>query len=95
MANDLKVNSTVIGIMLGHRSEKTTKKYVKAMPSALIAIAAHMRERNPSSIFANAGISLPVVREISVGTSTLEASKNSANYSQRIKLSSILGPLLY
>ena len=54
MANDLKVNSTVIGIMLGHRSEKTTKKYVKAMPLALIAIAAHMRERSPSSVFANA-----------------------------------------
>lgn len=42
MANDLKVNSTVIGIMLGHRSEKTTKKYIKAKPSALIEIAAQM-----------------------------------------------------
>lgn len=42
MANELKVNSTVIGMMLGHRSEKTTKKYIKAMPSALIEIASQM-----------------------------------------------------
>ena len=37
------------------------------------------RERKPSSVFASAGISLPVVGEILVGTSTLKASKNSAN----------------
>jgi len=42
MANDLKVNSTVIGMMLGHKSEKTTAKYIKAKPSALIEIAAQM-----------------------------------------------------
>ena len=42
MANDIKVNTTLIGLMLGHRSEKTTKKYIKAKPSALQAIAAQM-----------------------------------------------------
>lgn len=42
MANDVKANSAVIGLMLGHRSEKTTRKYIKAKPSALQAIAAQM-----------------------------------------------------
>ena len=42
MANDIKANSAVIGLMLGHRSEKTTRKYIKAKPSALQAIAAQM-----------------------------------------------------
>ena len=42
MANDLKANSAVIGLMLGHRSEKTTRKYIKAKPSALQALAAQM-----------------------------------------------------
>jgi integrase len=42
MANDLKANTAVIGILLGHRSEKTTRKYIKAKPSALQQLAAQM-----------------------------------------------------
>ena len=42
MANDLKANTAVIGLLLGHKSEKTTRKYIKAKPSALQAIAAQM-----------------------------------------------------
>ena len=42
MANDLKANTAIIGILLGHRSEKTTRKYIKAKPSALQALAAQM-----------------------------------------------------
>jgi integrase len=42
MANDLKANTAVIGMLLGHKSEKTTRKYIKAKPSALQALAAQM-----------------------------------------------------
>ena len=42
MANDLKANTAVIGILLGHRSEKTTRKYIKAKPSALQQLAAQL-----------------------------------------------------
>ena len=42
MANDLKANTAVIGLLLGHKSEKTTRKYIKAKPSALQALAAQM-----------------------------------------------------
>ena len=42
MANDLKANTAVIVMLLGHKSEKTTRKYIKAKPSALQALAAQM-----------------------------------------------------
>ena len=46
MANDLHANTTVIGLLLGHRSEKTTNKYIKAKPKALQALAAQMALMN-------------------------------------------------
>ena len=45
MANDLQVNSHLIGQMLGHRSEATTRKYVHAKPENLMAIAQKLSKR--------------------------------------------------
>jgi len=39
LANDLNVNTILIGKILGHRSESTTKKYVHEKPEALADIA--------------------------------------------------------
>tara|TARA_R100001377_G_scaffold22923_2_gene12325 strand:+ start:221 stop:1045 length:825 start_codon:yes stop_codon:yes gene_type:complete len=38
MANDFKANTAVIGLMLGHKSEATTRKYIKSKPEALQAL---------------------------------------------------------
>tara|TARA_R110002153_G_scaffold133779_3_gene282793 strand:+ start:1325 stop:2170 length:846 start_codon:yes stop_codon:yes gene_type:complete len=45
MANDLGVNSHLIGQMLGHRSEQTTRKYIHAKPENLLAIANQLATR--------------------------------------------------
>ena len=45
MANDLGVNSHLIGQMLGHRSEQTTRKYIHAKPENLLAIANKLSAR--------------------------------------------------
>mgnify|MGYP002636655428 FL=1 len=42
MANDLGANTAVIGLLLGHRSEATTRKYIKAKPDALQALVQQM-----------------------------------------------------
>ena len=42
MANDLNINTTLIGKMLGHRSEGTTKKYIHETPAKAQAVAAMM-----------------------------------------------------
>ena len=39
LANDLNINTILIGKILGHRSEATTKKYVHEKPQALADIA--------------------------------------------------------
>jgi integrase len=46
MANDLQVNSILIGQMLGHRSEQTTRKYIHAKPQNLLNIAQKLSERS-------------------------------------------------
>ena len=40
MANDLKANTAIIGLLLGHRSEATTRKYIKSKPESLQALVA-------------------------------------------------------
>ena len=45
MANDFQVNSHLIGQMLGHRSEATTRKYVHAKPENLLSIAQKLSNR--------------------------------------------------
>ena len=45
MANDLQINSHLIGQMLGHRSEATTRKYVHAKPENLLSIAQKLSNR--------------------------------------------------
>ena len=45
MANDLQINSHLIGQMLGHRSEATTRKYVHAKPENLLSIAKKLSNR--------------------------------------------------
>lgn len=42
MANDLKVNTSVIALALGHSSLATTQKYIKAKPDALLDISEQM-----------------------------------------------------
>ena len=42
LANDFKANTAVIGMLLGHKSDKTTRKYIKAKPSALQSMARHL-----------------------------------------------------
>ena len=44
MANDLQVNSIVLGQLLGHRSVETTKKYVHVKPTELQRIARQMQQ---------------------------------------------------
>jgi integrase len=46
MANDLQVNSILIGQMLGHRSEQTTRKYIHAKPQNLLNIAQKLSKRS-------------------------------------------------
>ena len=43
LANEYKANTAVIGMLLGHRSDKTTKKYIKAQPSALQQLASQLQ----------------------------------------------------
>ena len=40
LANDFKANTAIIGLMLGHKSEATTRKYIKSKPEALKALVA-------------------------------------------------------
>ena len=40
LANDFKANSAIIGMMLGHKCEATTRKYIKSKPEALQALVA-------------------------------------------------------
>jgi len=44
MANDLQVNTLVIGKLLGHRNVQTTMKYVHVKPTALQSIAKRMQQ---------------------------------------------------
>ena len=41
-ANDLNIQSEIIGLSMGHRSVETTRKYIKPVPATLIALAAGM-----------------------------------------------------
>ena len=45
MANDFHANTAVIGILLGHKSEKTTAKYIKHKPEALQALVARFGQK--------------------------------------------------
>ena len=39
MANEFKINTSIIGKILGHRTEKTTNKYIHAQQDTLLDIA--------------------------------------------------------
>lgn len=43
LANEHKANTTVIGLLLGHKSDKTTRKYIKAQPAALQLLARQLQ----------------------------------------------------
>ena len=40
MANDFAANTAIIGMLLGHKSEKTTQKYIHAKPQSMTALVA-------------------------------------------------------
>lgn len=45
MANDFGANTAIIGMLLGHKSEKTTAKYIKSKPEALQALVARFGQK--------------------------------------------------
>ena len=45
MANDFGANTAIIGVLLGHKSEKTTAKYIKTKPQALTALVRQFSKR--------------------------------------------------
>ena len=45
MANDFHANTAIIGVLLGHKCEKTTAKYIKTKPEALQALVARFGQK--------------------------------------------------
>jgi len=45
MANDFHANTAIIGMLLGHKCEKTTAKYIKTKPEALQALVARFGQK--------------------------------------------------